>query len=105
MVSRAWRDSEPLARGGAGGRGDGAVTAFAFLVVEEGFEEASAIEIGPERVGDKNFGVGDLPEEEIADAHLAAGSDQQVGIREVGGVEVAREIVLGDEPALRTLVA
>src|SRR6201997_5329524 len=85
-----------LAGGGAGGGGDGAVAAFAFLIVDEGFEEAGAIEIGPESFGDEDFGVGNLPEEEIADAHFAGGSDEEIGVGEIGGVEMAGEIFFGD---------
>ena len=83
--------------GGGGWRGsDSAVAAFAFLEVEEGFEEAGALEIGPESFRDKNFGVGDLPEEKIADAHFAAGADEKIGIGQVGGVEMLGEVFLGD---------
>jgi len=34
------------------------------------------------------FGVRDLPEEVVADTHLAGGADEQIGIRKTGGVEV-----------------
>src|SRR5450755_293029 len=97
-----------LLAGGAGGGGDGfggiggggladaAVTALAFLVFDEGFEEAGAIEIGPERFGDEHFGVGDLPKKEIADAHFSAGTYQEIGIGQSVGVEVASELIFGD---------
>jgi len=85
-----------LAGGGAGWGRDGAVAAFASLVVEEGFEEAGAVEIGPESFGDEDFGVGDLPEEEIGDAHFSRGADEEVGIGKIAGVEVAGEFVFGD---------
>src|SRR5450631_991104 len=97
-----------LLAGGAGGGGDGfggiggggladaAVAAFAFLVFDEGFEQAGAVEIGPERFGDEHFGVGDLPEEEIADAHFSAGTNQEIGIGQAVGVEVAGELIFGD---------
>src|ERR1035438_8211499 len=52
---------------GGGGGFDGAVAAFPFLEIDQGFEEAGAIEIGPERFSDEDLGVGNLPEEEIAD--------------------------------------
>src|SRR5262245_26860298 len=65
-------------------------------------------EVGPERVGHPDLGVGDLPEQEVADAHLAARPDQQIGIGLAGGVEGGREPLLvqllrsdpgGDEPS------
>ena len=59
--------------------------------VELGFAE-----IGPEGGGDDEFGVGDLPEEKIADAHFAAGADEQIGIGNVSGVKVLGENLFGD---------
>ena len=54
---------------------EAAVAAFAALVVFDGFEEVGAAEVGPVAFGDEDFGVGDLPEEEVGDALLAAGAD------------------------------
>ena len=65
-----------------------AVAAFAFLKINQGFEKFRAGKIRPESFGDVNFGVGDLPEQKIADAHFAAGADEQVGIGEAGGIEM-----------------
>ena len=79
------------------GAGDGAVTAFATLEIEERFEQTGAIEIRPECIGDEDFGVSDLPEEEIADAHFTAGADEEIRIGKIGSVEVAGDVVLGDE--------
>ena len=59
--------------------------------VELGFAE-----IGPEGGGDDEFGVGDLPEEKIADAHFAAGADEQIGIGNVAGVEMLGKGLLRD---------
>ena len=67
---------------------EAAVAAFALLEIDQRFEQARAGEIGPESFGDVDFGVGDLPEQEIADAHFAAGANQQVGIGQAGGVEM-----------------
>ena len=63
--------------------------AFAALVVGDGFEEMEAVEVGPEAVGDEDLGVGDLPEEEVGDALLAGGADDEVGVGHVRGVEGA----------------
>src|SRR5882724_2651918 len=41
---------------------DGAVAAIARLEVDDGFEEMTAAEIGPENFGDVDLGVCDLPE-------------------------------------------
>ena len=90
-----WR-AESAGDAGGGSGVDGAVAAFAFLEVEEGFEETGAVEVGPEGFGDEDFGVGDLPEEEIADAHFAAGANQEIGIGKIGCVEMAGEIFFSD---------
>ena len=92
----AVRNTKDELAGGGGGGLDGAVATFTFLVIEEGFEEARAVEIGPQRLSDENFSVRDLPQQEIADAHFAAGADEKIGIGKVGGVEVACQIFLGD---------
>src|SRR5579871_6414748 len=46
-------------------------------VVLQGPVKCRAIEIGPALFRDPEFGVGDLPEEKIADAHLAGRPDQK----------------------------
>src|SRR5262245_3114735 len=42
-------------------------------------------EVGPEGGRDQELRVGDLPQEEVRDSHLAAGANQEIGIRDVGG--------------------
>src|SRR5437868_5602653 len=73
---------------------DAAVASIALLVGEDRFEQVAAAEIRPQRLGDPDFRVGDLPEEKVADAHLAAGPDQQIGIGLAGGVEELAEAPL-----------
>lgn len=51
-------------------------TSLAFAVVDERLGEVVTAEIGPECGRDINFGVGELPEQEVAQAHLAAGADE-----------------------------
>src|SRR5215469_16589124 len=53
-------------------------------------------EIGPQRLGEDELGIGALPQQEVADALLAAGADQQIGIGDVGGEEMPRDHVLID---------
>src|SRR5258706_13136328 len=64
--------------------------AFAPPVRGERRFERGTVEIGPERVGEVQLGIRELPEQEIADALLAAGANEQVGLgsivhRQVGG--------------------
>jgi hypothetical protein len=73
-----------------------AVAAFAFLEFNEGFEQASAIEVGPQCFADVHFGVGNLPQQEIAYAHFSAGANEQIWIGQAFGVQIARNFILGD---------
>src|SRR5688572_5777250 len=79
---------------GRNGRCDAAKPAIAFLVLDHAFEEVPAPEVGPQVIGDPDLGVGDLPEQKVTDAHLAARPDQQIGIGLARGVEEAREPTL-----------
>src|SRR2546425_5665353 len=51
----------------------------------------TAAEVGPTPLGPPNLGVRDLPQQEVAHAHLAARADQQVGIGLSGRVEKIAE--------------
>jgi hypothetical protein len=53
-------------------------------------------ELGPERVGEDELGVGGLPEEEVGDAVLAAGADDEVHRRQRVGPQLRGEDVLGE---------
>ena len=67
------------ARSGAGAtRRDttqAAVPAVAFLEIEQSLKQARPRKVGPERFGDVNLGVRDLPQQEVADAHFPARTD------------------------------
>ncbi len=76
--------------GFVGGFAETSEAAFAALVVDDGFEEMDAAEVRPETVCDEDLGVGDLPEEEVGDALLAGGADDEIGVGHVRGVEGAR---------------
>src|SRR5947207_3746726 len=45
---------------------------------------------------DPDLAVGDLPEEEVGDAHLAARADQQIRVRQAGGAEARSQRLLVD---------
>src|SRR2546422_4204174 len=47
---------------------------------ERGIELGSA-ELGPQAIGEVQLRIGHLPEQEVADAHLAAGADEKVRVR------------------------
>ena len=51
---------------------------------------------GQRLVGDEDLGVGDLPEQEVRDALLARGADDEVGVGHVRGIEMRAESLLVD---------
>ncbi len=74
------------------------------MVVGDAFEEVSAAEFWPERGSDVDLGVGELPEKKIAQAHFAAGADDEIGVGQVTGVEVLRDDFFGNFQVLDTTV-
>src|SRR5262245_63197588 len=48
-----------------------AETTFAAGVVAQGGVQRGTVEVGPALFGHPQLGIGDLPEQEVADAHLA----------------------------------
>src|SRR5882762_7122383 len=59
---------------------DCAEAALAKLVGRQRAQELALSEVGPESVGEIEFGVGELKEKEVRDAKLARGANQQIGI-------------------------
>src|SRR5687768_359960 len=53
--------------------------------------EIVLVEIRPLALEEDELGIGALPEQEVRDALLAAGADQQIGIRHVRGQQETRE--------------
>src|SRR4029079_15815431 len=60
---------------------DAAIPSIALLIRENRLEEVLLAEVWPQRIGDPDFSVSNLPEEEVADPHLAARPYQQIRIR------------------------
>lgn len=44
-------------------------------------------EIRPQHRGEEKLGIGALIEQEIAQAHLSAGADEQINIRQIMGIQ------------------
>ena len=57
-------------------------------IVTDCSKEVNLSEAGPIGVAEVVLRIGTLPEHETAEPNLAAGSDNQVRIRQVGGVEM-----------------
>src|SRR5690606_8625399 len=70
---------------------DASEATIAALEIEDGVVELVAVEVRPEHRGHIQLGVRHLPEQEVADPHLATGANQQVGIGPLCCVEVSRE--------------
>src|SRR5260370_15708195 len=71
-----------------------AVAALTLLKFLDGLEQMGAAEIRPEGLGNVDFGVRRLPEQEVAQAHLAAGADHQIKFAEVARLKVAIDRLL-----------
>src|SRR5215472_16768276 len=65
-----------------------AEASLALLVALERLHELALAEVGPEGLRDVDLGVRELPEEEVAHAHLAARPDEEVGIGDALGGEL-----------------
>ena len=70
--------------------------------------ELPGVEVRPQRRSEVKLGVGELPKQEIADALLAAGADEQIGLgrvieREIRSQLILRKAVLGQRPAANQL--
>src|SRR5205823_65953 len=55
--------------------------------VAQGLVQGRPVEVGPALFRDPEFGIGNLPQQEIADAHLPSGPDQQIRVRHPSGVQ------------------
>src|SRR5688572_21618454 len=58
--------------------------------------EVDGAEVRPQHRRHPQLRVGDLPQQEVGDPHLAAGPDQEVGVRNAVGVERAADVALAD---------
>ena len=70
--------SRPMRRSGARGRGNSLIAS----------SRSALAEIRPQRFDEDKLGIGALPQQEIADALLAAGTDEEIGIGHAGGEEL-----------------
>src|SRR5258708_28298399 len=87
MRTARLRLSSLMSRGGPHLRGGLAEAALAALEVVQGDEEVELAEVGPQGLGPADLRVSELPEEEIGDAHVAAGASHQLQGRQARGPE------------------
>src|SRR6266850_4605737 len=62
--------------------------AFPAAVGVNGASQCLSVEIRPQLVGEVELGIGQLPQQEVADALLAAGTDEQIGLGRVAHRQV-----------------
>src|ERR1700759_808989 len=74
----------------------GAVAALPRGVQLDGLPEREAVDVRPEDVGEHHLGVRRLPQHEVGQPLLAGGAPHEVGVGELGDVEVARKSPLVD---------
>ena len=67
--------------------------AFPLLIALQNLVKLILAKVRPIGRGDINFSIGNLPQQEIADAHLPTGSDQKVRIRYVSGIKVLSDSI------------
>src|SRR5690242_4235658 len=75
---------------------DAAIATFAAAKLGNRLLEMLLAEVGPQGVDEHQLSVGTLPQQEIADALLAAGADQQIRIGHARGQQLALEARLVD---------
>ena len=80
----------------AAGSTSSAEPTLARRILIERRDESRVVEIGPQDRQEDEFGIGRLPEQEIRQAHLARGADDEIGIGKAGRVEPVGQIVLPD---------
>src|SRR5260221_6527634 len=73
------------------------VSAPALLEHSDGTQEIDLPEGRPEDVGKIELAVSALPKEETRKANLAARPDDEIGVRQVGGVEIAADRLRRDQ--------
>src|SRR5262245_54117675 len=78
------------ARFGTGSAG-AAKAALPALELPERAQQVLLRKVRPQDVGEVELGVGELPEEEVADTLFAARPDEKIGLRKLRLVQVARE--------------
>src|SRR5438477_5374366 len=69
-----------------------AVATVAILKIDKCLEQTRPVEVRPQCFGHKYFRIGDLPQKKIAHPHFAAGTDQQVRLRQASRIKVAFQV-------------
>src|SRR5262245_46493942 len=84
------------ARGVGASAADAAIASLTPTKLRDRLLKVLLAEVGPQRVDKHQLGIGALPQQEIADALLAAGADQQVGIGHARRQEFTLEALFVD---------
>ena len=71
-----------------------AKTPLALKVPGKGRIEGGTVEIRPQELGEIELRIGKLPDQEVADALLAAGADEEIWLRRIAHGEMRRQLRL-----------
>ena len=74
------------------------------MKIEHRAQQFGAIEIRPQRFRHVQLRVGDLPQQEIADAHFTRSSDQQIGFGQLGRMQMAGDGLLVNHQMIQAAV-
>lgn len=75
---------------------EAAIAAIALLIISNRLQQVNAAKVRPEHSGQIQLGIGSLPQEEVAEAKLTAGADDQVQLRQIARIEMTVDGVLVD---------
>ena len=76
------------------------VAAVAARILFDSFPEGAAVNVGPEHVHENHLSVGALPQQEVRDALLTGGTQEQVNVGQVGLVQVLLDGLFGNVAGL-----
>src|SRR5438105_2077630 len=87
---------------GPGPSDQSAEAAFAPAIFDYGTLQRRPIEVRPVCWYEYQLAVGSLPQQEIGETLLTTGADDQIGVGQVGSIEIARNLV-GRDRAYRQI--
>src|SRR6202158_6478762 len=77
---------------------------LALLVFCDSFEQMHTAEIGPERRGHVNLGIGEWPQQEITQSHLARGPYYQIRVGKMPSIEMPGYCILVDLQVIESAI-
>ena len=85
--------------------GQAAITPLAFLIFRDALEQMHPAKLRPQGGSHIDFRVSQLPQQKVAQPHLTAGANHQIGIGQMPRVEMTRHRVLVDFQMIQAAIA